>query len=76
MSGNLVTVHAVCAGGAPRRPRCDLVRDAVEGGAGGVAVLAGCAALRYVPPAPPVDTLHLHQIIDYVGAGEYHYWPI
>ncbi|XP_026333105.1 uncharacterized protein LOC113240099 [Hyposmocoma kahamanoa] len=56
-------------GGAPRRPRCDLVRDAVEGGAGGVAVLAGCAALRYVPPAPPVDTLHLHQIIDYVGAA-------
>lgn len=67
----------MCAGGAPRRPRCDLVRDAVEGGAGGaggVAVLAGCAALRYVPPAPPADTLHLHQLIDYVGAGQCHFF--
>ncbi|XP_037292789.1 LOW QUALITY PROTEIN: uncharacterized protein LOC115450946 [Manduca sexta] len=54
--------------GPARRPRCDLVRDALEGGAGGgVAVRAGCAALRYVPPDPPADTHHLHQIIDYVG---------
>lgn len=54
-------------GGPARRPRCDLVRDAVAG----VAVRAGCAALRYVPPEPPQDTHHLHQIIDYVGAGTY-----
>ncbi|XP_075984079.1 uncharacterized protein LOC142981835 isoform X2 [Anticarsia gemmatalis] len=56
-------------GGPARRPRCDLVRDAVAGVAAGVAVRAGCAALRYVPPDPPPDTLHLHQIVDYVGAA-------
>ncbi|KAJ0172997.1 hypothetical protein K1T71_011173 [Dendrolimus kikuchii] len=59
----------VLLGAAARRPRCDLVRDAVEGPAG-VAVRAGCAALRYLPPQPPPDTHHLHQIIDYVGGGE------
>ncbi|XP_049879299.1 nucleolar protein dao-5-like isoform X1 [Pectinophora gossypiella] len=93
-------------GGPTRRPRCDLVRDAIEGGTvtiveangvtpvvtalpgvpgvgvvpavagvtvvpgggGGVCVVAGCA-LRYVAPAPPPDTHHLHQIVDYVGAA-------
>lgn len=55
-------------GGPARRPRCDLVRDAVEGPLG-LAVRAGCAALRYLPPQPPPDTRHLHQIIDYVGGG-------
>lgn len=53
--------------GGARRPRCDLLRDAPEGG---VPVRAGCAALRYVPPEPPPDTSHLLQIVDYVGAGE------
>ncbi|XP_045503104.1 actin cytoskeleton-regulatory complex protein pan1-like isoform X2 [Colias croceus] len=69
--------------GPARRPRCDLLRDAPEGrdergaaaGAGGggarggLAVRAGCLALRYVPPDPPADTAHLHQIIDYVGSA-------
>ncbi|XP_059050864.1 uncharacterized protein LOC131845787 [Achroia grisella] len=72
-------------GTAARRPRCDLVRDAPDGeppgaGAGSgagpaggpsraVPVRAGCAALRYVPPEPPPDVHHLHQIIDYVGSA-------
>ncbi|RVE50236.1 hypothetical protein evm_005071 [Chilo suppressalis] len=81
-------------GAGARRPRCDLVRDALDAGAAAaastategeaeavtesvtagsarvgvaVAVVAGCTALRYVPPDPPPDTHHLHQIIDYVG---------
>nr|XP_049699248.1 uncharacterized protein LOC110370848 [Helicoverpa armigera] len=52
--------------GAARRPRCDLVRDAAEAG---VAVRAGCLALRYVPPAPPPDAAPLLQLVDYVGAA-------
>ncbi|CAG9791356.1 unnamed protein product [Diatraea saccharalis] len=67
-------------GSGARRPRCDLVRDALDagsaagvagaavaaGGGGAVAVVAGCTPLRYVPPDPPPDTHHLHQIIEYV----------
>ncbi|CAH2051882.1 unnamed protein product, partial [Iphiclides podalirius] len=58
--------------GGARRPRCDLVRDALEGGgAAPVSVpLGGGAALRYVPPAHARhDQRHLHQIVDYVGAA-------
>ncbi|KAJ8711379.1 hypothetical protein PYW07_008621 [Mythimna separata] len=49
-------------GGGGRRPRCDLLRDAL-------AVRAGQAALRYVPPAPPADTAPLLQLVDYVGTA-------
>ncbi|CAK1590394.1 unnamed protein product [Parnassius mnemosyne] len=55
--------------GAGRRPRCDLVRDALEGA---VAVAAGGAALRYVPPHAAHDARrlhHLHQLVHYVGAA-------
>ncbi|XP_068623823.1 uncharacterized protein [Battus philenor] len=54
--------------GGGRRPRCDLVRDALEG-AVAVAVAAGAGALRYVPPPHAHDAAHLHQIVDYVGAA-------
>lgn len=40
---------------------CDLLREAEARPA--------WAALRYVAPAPPPDAHHLHQIVDYVGAG-------
>ncbi|XP_052738978.1 uncharacterized protein LOC112055358 isoform X4 [Bicyclus anynana] len=45
--------------------RCDLLAH------GAVPVRAGCAALRYVPPAPPAPRLaaRLHQIVDYVAAA-------
>ncbi|CAK1541538.1 unnamed protein product [Leptosia nina] len=52
--------------GGVRRVRCDLLRDAPEEG---VTVLAGYTALRFVPPPPPRDPTHLHQIIDYVGSA-------
>ncbi|CAG5044384.1 unnamed protein product [Parnassius apollo] len=56
--------------GAARRPRCDLVRDALEGA---VAVAAGGAALRYVPPplaAHDARRAHqLNQLVHYVGAA-------
>ncbi|CAB3220612.1 unnamed protein product [Arctia plantaginis] len=51
--------------GPARRPRCDLLRDAL---AAAVPVRAA-AALRYVPPDAPHDTHHLCQIVDYVGAA-------
>ncbi|XP_069357139.1 uncharacterized protein [Maniola hyperantus] len=41
--------------------RCDLLERAV-------AVRAGCAALRYVPPPPPPARM-LTQIVDYVGTA-------
>ncbi|XP_047511010.1 nucleolar protein dao-5-like isoform X2 [Pieris napi] len=44
-----------------RRARCDLLE--------GVPVRAGCAALRYVPPAPLPHATHTHQIVDYVGTA-------
>ncbi|XP_045516342.1 nucleolar protein dao-5-like isoform X5 [Pieris brassicae] len=44
-----------------RRARCDLLE--------GVPVRAGCAALRYVPPALLPHATHTHQIIDYVGTA-------
>ncbi|XP_039752357.1 formin-like protein 7 isoform X2 [Pararge aegeria] len=56
--------------------RCDLLEH------GSVAVRAGCAALRYVPPDPPASHM-LHQIVDYVatawedvmrGGGKVHYF--
>lgn len=46
--------------GPARRPRCDLLRDALA-----------AAALRYVPPDQPHHSHQLCQIVDYVGAGEH-----
>lgn len=64
-------------GDGPRRPRCDLVRDAVEAAPASTApppsalpVRAAKRALRYVPPPPPPDHSHLNQIVDFVGGGE------
>ncbi|XP_052751769.1 uncharacterized protein LOC113515076 isoform X5 [Galleria mellonella] len=53
---------------APLAPSAPLA-PAAPLAATSVAVRAGCAALRYVPPEPPPDTHHLHQIIDYVGTA-------
>ncbi|XP_013167394.1 PREDICTED: uncharacterized protein LOC106117577 isoform X1 [Papilio xuthus] len=52
-----------------RRPRCDLVRDALEGA---VPVPVRAGPLRYLPPPPPPPAhqhTHLLQIVDYVGGA-------
>lgn len=48
-----------------RRPRCDLVRDALAG----VSVRAGRTALRYVPPDTPPRTQHMLHIVEYVATA-------
>ncbi|KPJ14801.1 hypothetical protein RR48_05895 [Papilio machaon] len=52
-----------------RRPRCDLVCDALEGA---VPVPVRAGPLRYLPPPPPPPAhqhTHLLQIVDYVGGA-------